>query len=62
MITSYITIIYSKVDALAEDLDRFKVDQGGVNVDIMIEQYDKHLYELFDRYAPKKNTCKKGYF
>ena len=39
-----------KDDALAEDLDRFHVDQGCVNVDIMIEQYD-----LIDRHAPKKN-------
>ena len=28
-----------KDDALAEDLDRFNVYQGCVNVDIMIEQY-----------------------
>ena len=28
-----------KDDALAEDLDRFYVDQGCVDVDIMIEQY-----------------------
>ena len=27
-----------KDDALAEDLDRFNVDQGCANVDIMIEQ------------------------
>ena len=31
-----------KDDALDEDLDRFNVDQGCVNVDIMIEQYDKY--------------------
>ena len=42
-------------DALAEDLDRFNVDQGCVNVDIMIEQYDKYLSDLLDRHAPKKN-------
>ena len=36
-----------KDDALAEDLDRFYVDQGCVDVDIIIEQYDKH--------APKKH-------
>ena len=42
-------------DALAEVLDRFTVDQGCVNVDIMIEQYDKYLSDLLDRHAPKKN-------
>ena len=42
-------------DALAEDLDRFKVDQVCVNVDIIIEQYDKYLSDLLDRHAPKKN-------
>ena len=35
-----------KDDALAEDLDRFNVDQGCVDVDIMIEQYDKYLSDL----------------
>ena len=29
--------------------------QGCVNVDIMIEQYDKYLSGLLDRHAPKKN-------
>ena len=46
-----------KDDALAEDLDRFNVDHGCVNVDIMIEQYDKYLSDLLDRHAPKKNMC-----
>ena len=32
-------------DALAEDLDKFNVDQGCVNVDIMIERYDKAPYD-----------------
>ena len=44
-----------KDNALAEDLDRFNVDQGCVNVDIMIEQYAKYLSDLLDRHAPKKN-------
>ena len=44
-----------KDDALAEDLDRFKVDQGCVNVDIMIEQSDNYLSDLLDRHAPNKN-------
>ena len=39
--------------ALAEDLDRFYVDQGCVDVDIIIEQYDKYLSDLFDKHAPK---------
>ena len=44
-----------KDDALAEDLDRFNVDQGCVDVDIMIEQYDKYLSNLLNKHAPKKN-------
>ena len=44
-----------KDDELAEDLDRFNVDQGCVNVDIIIEQSDKYLSDLLDRHAPKKN-------
>ena len=44
-----------KDDTLAKDLDRFNVDQGCVNVDIMIEQYDKYVSDLLDRHAPKKN-------
>ena len=42
-----------KDDALAEDLDRFYVDQGCVDVDIIIEQYDKYLSDLLDKHAPK---------
>ena len=42
-----------KDDALAEDLDRFNVDQGCVDVDIMIEQYDKYLSDLLNKHAPK---------
>ena len=41
-----------KDGALAEDLDNFNVDQWCVNVDIMIEQYDKYLSDLLDRHAP----------
>ena len=44
-----------KDDALAEDLDRFYVDQGCVDVDIIIEQYDKYLSDLLDKHAPKKH-------
>ena len=42
-----------KDDALAEDLDRFYVDQGCVDVDIIIEQYDKYLSDLLDKHATK---------
>ena len=44
-----------KDDALAEVLDRFNVDQGCVDVGIMIEQYDKYLSDLLNKHAPKKN-------
>ena len=40
--------------ALAEDLDRFNVEQGSVDVDIMIEQYDKYLSDLLNKHAPKR--------
>ena len=36
-------------------MDRFKVDQGCVNVNIMIEQYDKYLSDLLDRHTRKNN-------
>ena len=36
-----------------QDLDRFNVDQGCADVDIMIEQYDKHLSDLLNKHAPK---------
>ena len=44
-----------KDDALAEDLDRFYVDQGCVDVDIIIEQYNKYLSDLLDKQALKKH-------
>ena len=44
-----------KDDALTEDLDRFNVDQGCVDVDTMIKQYDKYLSDLLNKHAPKKN-------
>ena len=44
-----------KDDALTEDLDGFNVDQECVNVDIMIERYDKYLSDLLDKHAPNKN-------
>ena len=44
-----------KDDVLAEDLDRFNVDQGCVNVDIMIEQHDTYVSDLLDSHPPRKN-------
>ena len=44
-----------KDDVLAEHLDRFDVDQGCVDVDVMIKQYDKYLSDLLDKLAPKKS-------
>ena len=52
---SVIALRRIKDDALAEDLDRFNVDQGYVDVDIMIEQYDKYLSDLLNKHAPNKN-------
>ena len=31
------------------------IDQGCVDVDTMIEQYDKYLSDLLNKHAPKKN-------
>ena len=44
-------------NAFAEDPDRFNVDQGCVDVDIMIEQYDKYLSDLLDKHAQKTYIC-----
>ena len=38
---------------LAEELDKFNVDQWCVDVDIMIEPYNKFLSYLLDKHAPK---------
>ena len=46
-----------KDDALDEDLERVNVDQGCVDVYIMIEQYDKYVSDLLAIHAPKKNIC-----
>ena len=50
-----------KDDVLAEDLDRFNVDQGCVDVDIMIEQYDKYLSDLLIIYIIRQ-TCSKNIY
>ena len=44
-----------KDNALVEDMDRFNIDHGCVDVDIMIERYDKFLSDLLDKHAPNKN-------
>ena len=49
-----------KDDALTEDLDRFNVDQGHVDVDIMIEQYDKYLSDLLDKHAPSSSSSSRS--
>ena len=37
-----------KDDAIAEDVDTLNVDQGCVDVDLMIEQYDDFSSDLLD--------------
>ena len=49
------TLCRIKNDEIAEDLDRFNVDLRCVDVDILIEQYDKYLFDLLNKHAPKKN-------
>ena len=44
-----------KDDALAEDLYKFNVDEGCIDVDIVIEQYSNYLSDLLDKRDPKKN-------
>ena len=44
-----------KDDALDEDLDKLNTDQGCVDVDRMIEQYDKFLSDLLGKHVLKKN-------
>ena len=44
-----------KDDALAGDLDTLSIYPRCVDMDIMIEQYDKFLSDLLDKHAPLKN-------
>ena len=37
-----------------QGLDRFNVDQGCVDVNIMIEQYDKYISDLSDKTCSKE--------
>ena len=43
-----------KDDAIVKDLDKFSIDQGCVDVDTMVEMYDRFLSELLDKHAPLK--------
>ena len=45
-----------KDDAIVKDLDKFSIDQRGVDVDTMVEMYDRFLSELLDKHAPLKKT------
>ena len=44
-----------KDDAIVKDLDKFSIDQRCVDVDTMVEIYDRFLSELLDKHAPLKN-------
>ena len=43
-----------KDDAIVKDLDKFSIDQRCVDVDTMVEMYDRFLSELLDKHAPLK--------
>ena len=43
-----------KDDAIVKDLDKFGIDQMCVDVDTMVEMYDRFLSELLDKHAPLK--------
>ena len=43
-----------KDDAVVKDLDKFSIDQRCVDVDTMVEMYDRFLSELLDKHAPLK--------
>ena len=49
------TIGHIKDDAMVKDLDKFSIDQRCVDVDTMVEMYDRFLSELLDKHAPLKN-------
>ena len=51
------TIRRIKDDAIVKDLDKISIDQKYVDVDTMVELYDRFLSELLDKHAPlKKKT------
>ena len=41
-----------KDDAIVKDLDKFSIDQRCVDVDTMVEMYERFVYELLDKHAP----------
>ena len=43
-----------KDDTIDKDLDKFNIDQRCVDVDTMVEMYDRFLSELLDKHAPLK--------
>ena len=43
-----------KDDAIVKDLDKFSIDQKCVDVDTMVEMYERFLSELLDKHAPLK--------
>ena len=43
-----------KDDAIVKYLDKFSIDQRCVDVDTMVEMYDRFLSELLDKHAPLK--------
>ena len=44
-----------KDDAIVKDLDKFSIDQRCVEVNTMVEMYDRFLSEFLDKHAPLKN-------
>ena len=51
-----------KDDAIVKDLDKFSIDQRCVDVDTMVEMYERFVYELLDKHAPhfKKESGTNG--
>ena len=43
-----------KDDTIVKDLDKLSIDQRCVDVDTMVEMYDRFLSELLDKHAPLK--------
>ena len=43
-----------KNDAIVKDLDKFSIDQRCVDVDTMVEMYERFLSELPDKHAQLK--------
>ena len=43
-----------KGDAIFKDLDKFSIDQRCVDMDTMVEMYERFLSELLDKHVPLK--------